>query len=302
MQQCSTQGSGQRSRTRSAIAAVQLLGNGGQRRRPRTDECQHGDECQPGNKRNVVTTLSLLVGDRHTRRGPVRPSLGGCNDCHLGYRSFAHELSVLYGVFNSRNRRESISRIGAGKRSAFIPDLQQNPSLGGVLFIFGNRETLSILWFTNFQMSARKEHWASIRLNEIPRCCLCLKVEQNLLRLIQQKQMPNDRLAIVYCGAAVLAMVRWCGAAPAAASSTSLHGTRVRLECPAEHMHLVGFPIEKRKRLASIGKARPSSPVGFRRASKRSSAEGQMRVTHHSQSSAWTKAERSERTWICTIP
>ncbi len=89
--------------------------------------------------------------------------------------------------------------------------------------------------------------------------------------------MPNDRLAIVYCGAAVLAMVRWCGAAPAAASSTSLHGTRVRLECPAEHMHLVGFPIEKRKRLASIGKARPSSPVGFRRASKRSSAEGQMR-------------------------
>jgi len=23
--------------------------------------------------------------------------------------------------------------------------------------------------------------------------------------------MPNDRLAIVYCGAAVLAMVRWCG-------------------------------------------------------------------------------------------
>src|SRR4029079_6379068 len=64
-------GAGQRSRTRSAIGAVQLLGNGGQRRRPRTDECQHGDECQPENKRNVVTTLSLLVGDRHTRRGPV---------------------------------------------------------------------------------------------------------------------------------------------------------------------------------------------------------------------------------------
>jgi len=181
------QGSGQRSRTRSAIAAVQLLGNGGQRRRPRTDECQHGDECQPGNKRNVVTTLSLLVGDRHTRRGPVRPSLGGCNDCHLGYRSFAHELSALYGVFNSRNRRESISRIGAGKRSAFIPDLQQNPSLGGVLFIFGNRETLSILWFTNFQMSARKEHWASIRLNEIPRCCLCLNVSSKICFVLSSR-------------------------------------------------------------------------------------------------------------------
>ena len=27
--------------------------------------------------------------------------------------------------------------FGARKRSAFIPDLQQNPSLGGVLFIFG---------------------------------------------------------------------------------------------------------------------------------------------------------------------